>query len=337
MAWFKVDDKFHAHPKIKMIPRRLRRASLGLWVIAGSWCADYETDGAVPEYMLEEFDADPEEVEALVDVELWERSEDGILFRNWEEFQPTRAQNDHRRGVDAERQRKNRQKQKVTPTTSTKSHGVTGAGVTRDRTVSHADVTETTPEPRPWETGGDLPAATENSTLFPLASEEGHGVTPGGVTDPSRSPRTRPDPAPTNNPPTPAGVKAFVYPDSFERTWKAWPKSGDNKRSAFTAWERATRGTSRKPPRITAEELHAAVEQYAADGNLPPNQYIPAASKWINQDYWENGPLPPRGGPSSGRPDPLRQGLETTARLRAAREAREQTPQYPQLTSRRTA
>ena len=301
MAWFKVDDKFHAHPKIKMIPRRLRRASLGLWVIAGSWCADYETDGAVPEYMLEEFDADPEEVAALIEVELWEQADDGILFRNWDEFQPTRAQNDHRRGVDAERQRKNRQKQQVKSSTSAKGHGVTGSGVTRDRTVSHADVTETDAEQYPWEADSDAFDASENSTLFPLASTDSHGVTPDGVTDLSRSPRTRPDPTPSNNPPTPTGVKAFVYPDAFELLWKVWPKQGDNKRSAFTAWEKATKGTSRKAPRISAGDLHDAVERFAADTNLPPNQYIPAASKWINQDYWENGPLPPRGG-SSNRP-----------------------------------
>lgn len=265
MAWFKVDDKFHSHPKIKRIPRRLRRAAIGLWTIAGSWCADYETDGAVPEYMLEEFDADAEEVDALVDAELWERTEDGVAFRNWGEFQPTRAQLDEKRAQTAERVQKFRQKKR------------------------------------------------QNHTEESVARDDGNAVTGALVTQVKRSPRTRPVPVPTTTPLPPEGElfatpepsqrapKAFVYPDSFERLWKAWPKSGDNKRSAFAAWEKATKGTSRKAPRITTEELQSAVEAYAADPNLPPNQYIPAASKWLNQDYWENGPLPPRGG-GNGRP-----------------------------------
>lgn len=310
MAWFKVDDKFHSHPKIKRIPRRIRRAAIGLWTIAGSWCADYETDGAVPEYMLEEFDAEPEEVAALVDAELWERTEDGVAFRNWGEFQPTRAQLDEKRAQTAERVQKYRQKKR------------------------------------------------QNHTEEALTSEDGNAVTGALVTQVKRSPRTRPVPVPdpiTTTPPTPSDQLdlldapeprkrsgARVYPDAFEVLWSVWPKTGDTKRTAHTAWEKATRGTSRTAPRISESELLEAVKRFAADPNLPgpaENRFIPSLSVWINQDRWENGPLPPRGGPGGGRPDPLSQGLATAARLRAEREAREQLtrPQYPHLTNRRTA
>ena len=310
MAWFKVDDKFHSHPKIKRVPRRIRRAAIGLWTIAGSWCADYETDGAVPEYMLEEFDAEPEEVAALVDAELWERTEDGVAFRNWGEFQPTRAQLDEKRAQTAERVQKFRQKKR------------------------------------------------QNRTEDPVTSDDGNAVTGALVTQVKRSPRTRPVPVPdpiTNTPPTPSDQLdlldapeprkrggAFVYPDAFESFWAVWPKRRTDtagKKAAHASWHRAVNGTAKKHPRTTVAELQAAVELYAADPNLPPENFIPNATTWLNNDRWENGPLPPRGGPGGGRPDPLSQGLATAARLRAAREAREQqtTPQHPQLTNRRTA
>ena len=310
MAWFKVDDKFHSHPKIKRIPRRIRRTAIGLWTIAGSWCADYETDGAVPEYMLEEFDAEPEEVAALVDAELWERTEDGVAFRNWGEFQPTRAQLDEKRAQTAERVQKFRQKKR------------------------------------------------QNRTEEAPTSDDGNAVTGALVTQVKRSPRTRPVPVPdpiTTTPPTPSDQLdlldapeprkrggAFVYPDAFEAFWAVWPKRRTDtagKKAAHASWHRAVNGTAKKQPRTTVAELQAAVELYAADPNLPPENFIPNATTWLNNDRWENGPLPPRGGPGGGRPDPLSQGLATAARLRAAREAREQqtTPQHPQLTNRRTA
>ena len=265
MSWFKVDDKFHAHPKVKRIPKRLRRAAVGLWTLTGAWSADYETDGEVPEYMLDEFDAEPEEVDALVAAGLWERVEDGIRFRSWEEFQPTRAEQDAKRAATAERVRKYRQGKRNStdrPVTSGKSNAVTGALVT--------DVySPPEPEPEPEPTNTPLPPEGEL-----LAA-------------PEPSPRKR---------------TAFVYPDAFERFWTAWPKPGDTKRTAHTAWEKATKGTSRRPARVDAATVQAAVEAYAADPNLPEPQYIPAASTWLNQDRWENGPLPPRAG-SRSRPE----------------------------------
>lgn len=297
MAWFKVDDKFHSHPKIKRIPRRLRRAAIGLWTIAGSWCADYETDGEVPEYMLEEFDADPEEVAALVDCGLWERAEDGVVFCNWGEFQPTRAQLDEKRAQTAERVQKYRQKKR------------------------------------------------QNRTETAVTSDDGNAVTGAFVTQVKRSPRTRPVPDPTpNTPPTPSDqgellatpgtaprkrAGAFVYPDGFEAWWKAYPRK-DDKRKALTAWKRVVR-------EVPNEGLIAAAERYRDDPNRS-EAFTKLATSWLNGGAWENGPLPPRGGPGGGRPDPLQQGMDTVARLRAQREARQHaTPQYPQLTSRRTA
>lgn len=124
---------------------------------------------------------------------------------------------------------------------------------------------------------------------------------------------------------------AFVYPDAFEKFWTAYPDTRDKKKS-FEVWRRVTR-------EIPNDVLVEAARAYRDDPNRTDGHFTKIATSWLNAGSWENGPLPPRGGPGGGRPDPLSQGLATTARLRAAREARERqtTPQYPQLTNRRTA
>lgn len=48
MAWFKVDDKLHSHPK----RYRASLRAMGLWVLAGSWCSDQLTDGVIPRDLL---------------------------------------------------------------------------------------------------------------------------------------------------------------------------------------------------------------------------------------------------------------------------------------------
>ncbi len=44
MSWFKVDDGLHSHSKT----HRAGNEAIGLWTVAGSWCADKLTDGEVP-------------------------------------------------------------------------------------------------------------------------------------------------------------------------------------------------------------------------------------------------------------------------------------------------
>lgn len=106
MAWFKVDDGFHSSPKLMKIPRRYRLAAIGLWTIAGSWCANQETDGVVPGYMIEEWGGTSALVNQLVTVGLWLRIEDGAEFHSWSDYQPTRAQLEAGRQKNAEKLRK---------------------------------------------------------------------------------------------------------------------------------------------------------------------------------------------------------------------------------------
>jgi hypothetical protein len=92
MAWFKVDDGFYTSHKVLMIPREHRHAAIGAWLIAGTWSADKMTDGVVPWYVLDDLGVDNESVDWLCEVGLWEAANDGVVFHDWCEYQPTKAQ-----------------------------------------------------------------------------------------------------------------------------------------------------------------------------------------------------------------------------------------------------
>lgn len=112
MAWFKVDDGLHSSRKLMSIPRRHRFAAIGLWSVAGSWCADQLTDGHVPDYMIEEWAPPPSAALALVESGLWERESSGFVFRNWREYQPSRQDVEAERAASRERMREIRARRK---------------------------------------------------------------------------------------------------------------------------------------------------------------------------------------------------------------------------------
>jgi len=112
MAWFKVDDGLHASRKLLKIPKRNRFAAIGLWTVAGSWCADQLTDGNVPNYMITEWGGPPAAPEALTDAGLWERTHDGYVFYNWHEYQPSKQDVDAERAASRERMRDLRAKRR---------------------------------------------------------------------------------------------------------------------------------------------------------------------------------------------------------------------------------
>lgn len=120
MAWFKVDDKLHSAPKLLSIPRKHRLAALGLWTISGSWSADQLTDGIIPDYMVDEWGGTKTLVDWLVKSDLWQEVESGNQFKNWNEYQPTKADVESDREKNREKLRKWRERNQVS------NEGVTG-------------------------------------------------------------------------------------------------------------------------------------------------------------------------------------------------------------------
>lgn len=99
MAWFKVDDKFHSHPKVIGLPLR----ALGLWVKAGAWCSDQLTDGRVPRAALVVLGGTPADAGQLVTAGLWVVDGTGWRFHDWHEMNPRRSDVEARRAEDAQR------------------------------------------------------------------------------------------------------------------------------------------------------------------------------------------------------------------------------------------
>lgn len=113
MAWFKVDDKWWAHPKVIGLSGGAR----GVWVTCGSWSAAYLTDGYVPVRTLyliapgSRGRADQWAAE-LVDAGLWLRVDGGWTFHDWEQYQPSRIEVEEQRARDLERKRRGREAQR---------------------------------------------------------------------------------------------------------------------------------------------------------------------------------------------------------------------------------
>lgn len=84
MPWGKVDDKLHSHIKW----RRASKGARALWTTALSWCSDQPTGGKVPRDLLGYLDGTPAEAKSLVSVGLWDITEDGWRFHDWDERNP---------------------------------------------------------------------------------------------------------------------------------------------------------------------------------------------------------------------------------------------------------
>ena len=86
MAWFNADDKMHSHPK----SRRAGLEAMGLWLLAGTLCTDYLTDGLVPAWYVQSWPGGPELAQVLIDSGFWEKAGDDWQFLSWSEYQRTK-------------------------------------------------------------------------------------------------------------------------------------------------------------------------------------------------------------------------------------------------------
>lgn len=109
MPWFQVDDGFAFHRKAV----RAGNAALGLWVRAGSWCAQHLTDGYIPEEMVDVLGSEAQ-ASKLVSAGLWIPVDKGVdkgyQFHQWTEDgrNPSREKVISKRREDAERKRASR-------------------------------------------------------------------------------------------------------------------------------------------------------------------------------------------------------------------------------------
>ena len=152
MPWMKIDDSFESHPKVKSIPKGKRTKAIGLWTLAGSWCARHLTDGFVPSYMVVELGGTRAESSLLVSASLWREVDGGFAFHDWTDHQPSRAKVEEERGAARERMRSARERKKGVSSQGVRANDSERSGADAENFANGSSVTPTRPDPtRPIE------------------------------------------------------------------------------------------------------------------------------------------------------------------------------------------
>ena len=105
MAWFRLEDNFHQHPKVLAAGN----AATGLWVRCGTWSSSYSTDGFIPLNIVRTMGR-RSEIERALDARLWVPTDEGVLMPDYLDYNPSRGDVERRRKQDAERKRAERSK-----------------------------------------------------------------------------------------------------------------------------------------------------------------------------------------------------------------------------------
>jgi len=103
MAWFRIDDNFHQHPKVM----RAGNAAVGLWVRCGAYSSSYLTDGHVQTEVATAMGS-RREVDALLAAKLWVPNGDGFVMPDYLDYNPSAEQVRAERAAARERQAKRR-------------------------------------------------------------------------------------------------------------------------------------------------------------------------------------------------------------------------------------
>ncbi len=203
MTWFRVDDKFHDHSKVRRLQGD-KMPAIGLWSLAGSWAADNLTDGFVPTEIVQRFDPKERYAARLVEVGLWLPAEHGgevgYRYHDWDGWQPTRAAVEKQREDNRDRVRRWRERN------------------------GHAH--------EPAEDAG-------NGAQHGDGNAHSNALQDSSVMDPVTVPPTRPDPNHTEKRKTkPSPPRSAHGPDRFEEFYAAYPRHVDRK-DAERAWSKA--------------------------------------------------------------------------------------------------
>lgn len=106
MAWFRIDDGFHEHRKVRLLGKD-KTPAVGVWTLCGVWAAQTLSNGFVPAEVVQRHDPRERYAKRLVEVGLWHVSdvdgERGYLYHQWEEHQPSRDEVLKRRDTNKKR------------------------------------------------------------------------------------------------------------------------------------------------------------------------------------------------------------------------------------------
>jgi hypothetical protein len=248
VPWFKVDDGLHAHRKVV----RAGIDAMGLWVVAGSWCADQLTDGFIPDYMAQRLDPDFEKhAAALVAAKLWvpgEKDEEtGWWFHQWSEEgrQPTAASVNAKRDDARERMAKLRADR--AEQAKNKEKGSKSVRANTSRTSQEVTSTPTRPDPtRP---------SISNEIEQELSSA---------------------------SPPLPLALLAgAAEPNLFDEFWMVYPRHVGKAKAKTTFATKVKNGAD-------ATAVVAAARSYADRCRTTKQdpQFIPHPTTWLNRESW---------------------------------------------------
>ncbi|MEV5673484.1 mucin-2 [Streptomyces sp. NPDC052503] len=185
MAWLKVDDTSHAHPKFL----RAGNAAIGLWVRAGAYVAQHLTEGVIPGVVAQLYGTAPQ-VRKLVAAGLWhahghdctvcpQPPAGDYVMHDYLIYNPTRGKVEDERAAAADRQKRAREK-----AAEQRNQERNPPGSSRNARRNDADPSTENGEPF------------ENQLEFPddIAGQGAPSHRDGS--DPSRSPRPVPSPVP---------------------------------------------------------------------------------------------------------------------------------------------
>ncbi|WP_343466372.1 hypothetical protein AAI421_14555 [Rhodococcus aetherivorans] len=147
MTWFKVDDGFYDHPKVL----GLDMSAIGLWTMAGAYCARHLTDGVITDRQIRSIGGTRKQAEKLVTAGLWSAddappSARRYAFNDWRDFQPSRDEVTAKREEARERMAAARAKKR---TTSTNSEMFARTNEERSEEVRQSDLRERSHYPDP--------------------------------------------------------------------------------------------------------------------------------------------------------------------------------------------
>jgi hypothetical protein len=128
MSWARFDDRFHGNPKV-LRAWHDQPASVGLYVMSVTYCAQHETDGLVHDWFVASLVPRKPERAKLTGVlergRLWVSVDEGWQIPDYLDFNPSRRDIESRRIRDAERKRRGRDTQsRVRADSERTPHGI---------------------------------------------------------------------------------------------------------------------------------------------------------------------------------------------------------------------